>query len=363
MGRPTTARPKRTTKRPNNTHVFDPTPPEPVSNSCEFCKNPIDPKVLHIPGVICTDCHRPTCPDCRIIIQEVGLKGCFYCRTLELDERNETVKKELKRIREELLEKRRPPPIIDPFDPGKVMTTSTPMVITTDNTDTATPVTFNTVANTEVGNDQYPYRDPPNMLDKEGGWGVAPLDWGDEKLKPIGFATRKAKKGETVSVINQKSNIIPVVTAKDVQPGDLVTMANLKEEAQRGTGRTTQRLLTAIKHIMDEQYREFHPYVTSEPRRVLVIGNNMKDCSRLGYELGHLLKYRKRFNDEAATALAKRIDVMPVAELGSIKGMRFTMIIVDVTLDTQVQYGKELNEFLAIHQDRDTIIIGEVIKG
>ena len=398
MADPTSKRPKR---KPNNTHVFDPTPPEPVSNSCEFCKGPISQEDLETPGIICTECCRPTCPNCRAIITQAGLKGCFFCTGLELDERNETVKKELKRIREELLKERevKPPPIT--FPPP--MSTSTPMVITTDNTDTATPVTFNIVANTEVGNDQYPYRDPPNVMDREEGWGIGPTDWDDDdEVKPMTAEIWKQAreliiKGEAIDkkpitldekhaqIFNRvdwnavetilgikftednKHSIIDAIKKdliadrfikqkypKIMPPGSgkeaEEVMARTKEEAYRGTGRTTTHVKAMINHFTGK-FKKGWQWSQPETKRVLYIGEDRRYLGAAGRMFQFELQ--KKFGDEVGMPerIQKRVDFVTVdAILHSrvrLAGRHYTLIITDLDYVTVMMKGKEIEQRVA----------------
>lgn len=378
----------------NNTHIFDPTPPEPITNACIFCQHVIDPKDLDTPGILCIDCHRPTCPDCQLVIQETGLRGCFYCRTVELDERNPAIQKALEELKQKKLKERVPIPPL----PQMVTSSGEIIVTTTDNTENTTTSSFTTVANTE-NYDQYPYRDPPNLLDKQEGWGVGPAIWDDNSIKgivqeaekvigtsidgaqPGGFVSIKLDADMRVANKDTKKNmlrlgahgsVIIAKAAKSIQAGEYVTMEQLepmdhmlpktaqiaaeKEDAYRGSGRTSMHVKAIFNHFQSNKF--------PQGKRVLYIAEDRSWLRAAGNTFEHELK-KKAVDKEGFNYLRKHVDFVTVRDIldgNRMIGRRYTLVITDISYTTVVMKGVEIEKRVAPYMAQPHETITEMRK-
>lgn len=308
----------------NNNVIFDPTPPEPITNACVFCGESITDEILREPGTLCSDCHRPTCPSCIEDLKQTGLWGCWYCSTVDVDERNPQIQKELEKIRKEKLRERQHDPVL----PVTPYITTTNQVASTSGTTSWNWQNSSTSPPRSYG-DEYPHRDPPNLLDREEGWGVAPADWDGDKIMPPGSGKE----------------------AEDV----------IKEEAQRGTGRTVQRVKSIFGHFLDGS---IGLRKNADERRLLFLVDTQSMVGRIKEVIRreYSLAYHERFGKETLEFISSRVDLMPVgiALSGGTIGKRYTLVIGDLALASVELYGKALNRMV---QRIGAPFIGEVIKG
>ena len=435
MGYPDSNMPKR---EGNNNQVFDPTPPPSITNACVFCGHVIDDDVLEKPGIIHKDCHRPTCPDCIEDLKQTGLWGCWYCSTVDIDERNPDIKKELEKIRDEKLRERQ-----QPIERHRV---DIPTIMTTDSSWTGGDVPeWRATANS----DEYPYRDPPNLLDREEGWGFVRPDLEDE-IKPGTLLQRTGNPDnwdEVEPASSKKDNVMGVVVGskvvingvrgtikelkmiadlimqgeeidheafgKDETYGQIYTridwkavdiiagytlnedarshvvaeimkklqsfyvspypeiisgkelIANTqytKEEAQRGTGRTTQRIKSVFGHFIDGPVGLRKDFDT---RRILYLVDNRREVKRITRVMTQEWEYGfyRKLGRETLTTIEKRTDILPVKialNWGGLAGKHYSLVIADITYAAMVQDGKKINKML---QYIRAPIIGDVITG
>jgi len=321
MGYPNSGRPKR--------KVFDPTSPEPITDECVFCKTVVSRKVLNKPETVCNDCHRPTCPNCIEDLKQTGLWGCWYCSTVDIDERNPEIQKELEKIKEEKLKARRQPTEHHRVEPiVSVSSSSTP--IWPDNRAWERMTAVDT-------SDEYPYRDPPNILDREEGWGAAPLDMESEDVEP----------GDLLVASDKKFGV--------------VEKAQLKEQAQRGTGRTVQRVKSVFGHFIDGSVG---PRKDFDSRRLLYLVDNAREAKRVNRIMTQEWEYGfyRKLEAPVLVGIKNRTDIMPikVALTSGTIGKHYTLVIADITYAAMAQDGKKINKML---QELGAPVIGDVIKG
>lgn len=352
--------------------------PEPISTACPFCGDGIPNDTLRSPGFLCPDCLRPVaCASCMEQVKDVGLKGCPWCSELNLDEDNGAIKKSLEEIRDKKLreyerirERRRPHDQVIPLTPYKP---PQPYVWENDNSgaastdrvwvssDSTTTVATNIwqpvyyAGNAEavkpgdilVADDEYPSR-------------VKPMQW----KQPQDY-----DKDDITEILDQSQKVVGVAM-DNFEAGDIVKVLNsdaarkmsVIEEAQRATGRTTQRLNSAIKHLRDEErqrkYEKLPQGLIETPRRVCFVVDTWSDAARVSNELRHLLKYRHKISSNPAELIMDRIDIQNVDSLKSaIIGRHYSLIIVDLALNTRQLYRKELKEFAGT---QNAPVIGEL---
>ncbi len=406
--------------------VFDPTPVKHITNECVFCGQTISDDVLTQPGIIHADCHRPTCPDCIEDLKQTGLWGCWYCKTVDIDERNPEIQKELEKIREEKLRERRPDP---PQEFGRMISTSGAWVSSSSSTEITSPWTGRiAAANTE----DYPYRDPSNPLDQEG-WGAPPIfdlsgedevkpgdfvqpsvdvfgkvaRWNDNQADLMGVVGSKKMINKVTASWNEHKRIAHLIMAgekidnkafgKDENYGQIYTRIDwnaadtiagyninedtrshivaeimkeleiyydpnrIVEEAQRGTGRTIQRIKSVFGHFVDGAVglRKYY-----DSRRLLYLVDSEREAKRINAVMAQEWRYGfyRKLGLTTLNTIRDRTDIMSIATAlhrGTI-GKHYTLVVADITYEAMTRDGEKINKML---QYIGAPIIGDVITG
>ena len=448
MGRPTTSRPEQ--------KVFDPTSPKHITDECVFCKAAISRKILQKPETVCNECHRPTCPDCIEDLKQTGLWGCWYCKTVDIDERNPEIQKELEKIREEKLRERRPDPV---QEMGRVISTTGVWVSSSSDTQVSNPWRGGRIS---ANADEYPYRDPDNILDRQEGWGApATFDMsGEDEVKPGDFVQPSHKefnkveawkpdKHDLMGVVGSKTMINKVTAnvmelrkiaylimagekidnkafSKDETYGQIYTRidwdaadtiagytlnedarshivaeilkslgqyykdvklkrhspdrftdvsfkntvsvdkdsdARIKtvEEAQRGTGRTTQRIKSVFGHFVDGAVGLRKDL---ESRRLLYLVDSEREAKRINTVMTQEWEYGfyRKLGAATLATVKDRTDIMSVSHFlhKGVIGKNYTLVIADLTYETIMNHGKDLRTTLQYY---NAPVIGDVITG
>lgn len=299
---------------PEGKDMIEFAPPEPETNICPLCGDTIPDDTLHSPNILCEKCHRPiACSRCkREVLEPVGITKCPWCKiepeSTERIKHALRVRKEKKTYEEEQQERYKfmtdyvTARIDQPMDIdlGQSMMTSQPY------------------PPQEPYSHEYPHRDGPDLMAKKSGWG-APFDIDTEK-----------------SLISNVAKITKDKIVKD-------KMEHLKEEAQRATGRSTQRRLSAMNHLFDRVANAPFP-----DRKVLFIVSSQgmtKETERGFQEL--YTKYPNQYNSSYSVdqafqeAFMDRIDIITIRSL--MRGYHgYTLIVLDLIAPLQEGEAKRL---------------------
>lgn len=283
--------PNKEENEPKNMVEF--APPEPETNICPLCNDIIPDDTLRSPNFLCEKCKRPiACPSCKEeVLEPVGITECPWCHTdtksTEKIKHAIRVRQEKKTYEEEQTER------------YKFMTEyATEPVVPTD------PIGPKPWDPTY---DEYPHRDDDDLMKPKKGWGV-PFDI----EKP------------TVASIAKEQEKIADIMLNEIDD----EIEQIKEEAQRGTGRSTQRRLSALNHLIDRVTGFVY-----EKRKVLFIVDTQKDvkATRRAFEELRLRNPTDKYIINSG--FMDRIDIRTLHDYNdyTVRGRRgYTLIVIDL---------------------------------
>ena len=344
-------------------------PPIPITNVCGFCNTKIPEKQIMTTGITCVDCKRPVCPSCKTDINQVGLDGCPYCETIHLDDSNVGVKRALKEIYEKKLIERKQKiekQVSGQDDETPWMTTSygtgTPVVTNTSWSASSSSQPF--VPGTPVTqDDQYPYRPsayppqweeedplaepmdkPKKKIDHEDNENMQMMEalGLDKKLYPY---QKKWLKGKFPGPDKEDIRITQRFTPAPHKPSNIsgiASVTDVKEEAQRGTGRSTQRQLTALNHFFDRTTGKHEA-----GRSVLFVVNNQRMLKEAKRNIMRLYAEEYTRSNIQRGVFDKVMDNIHFWNVNQpIKGIHPTLVVIDLVAPITYAQKIYLNRFL-----------------
>lgn len=280
-------------------------PPEPETNICPLCNDTIPDDTLRSPNFLCEKCKRPiACIGCKEeVLEAVGITECPWCHTdTESTEKIKhaiRVRREKKTYEEEFAERAKFMTDYATMSTSQIMPQHWQPTISPSTTESG-PVSPNGKP-WEPTYDEYPHRDDDDLMKAKKGWGV-PFD---------------IPKPDFLSGIKE-----PMKSAV------LEREEYLKEEAQRGTGRSTQRRLSAMNHFFDRVSGKVHM-----GRNVLFIVDNQRMAKDTRSAMEDL--YMHNYNMGSGvyeTIFKKNLDIISIHEFSSRlpRGKHYTMVVLDL---------------------------------
>ena len=277
-------------------------PPEPETDICPLCGVQIPEDTLRSPKILCEHCHRPiACPSCKEeVLKPVGITSCPWCKN---DPKSTEKIQQALFTQQEWEEIRKREGIVETgFNPVQMMTSG---------------MIFGSVSSTQSPySHEYPYRDPPKSMSVTEGWGVPPTQYKKPKI----------------------NHIKPPKHDPDV-PAYVI-----KEEAQRGTGRTTQKVMSVLNHLVHRPTLQMY-----DSRHVLFVVDNQRTKKHVKRTFADV--FEKYFNkgDYHFEGVMTKITIKSIDQIRWVPGVRPTLIVIDLMGALSIDRAKDLRRYLSVH--------------